>query len=145
MNKKGLEFKSSFFALMAVSMVIVATGIIVGGWSDFYGSGVDYDLGEFDRTEDVYGNATDQQTKLSPTSRNLIDNFEASTFRGVFGIITTIYTPFKIVFADGGMIDSVTERFGIPNYVRQGLVTFIIVAFTFALVAVIFRLSRRSA
>ena len=43
------------------------------------------------------------------------------------------------------MIDSITERYGIPDYIRQGLVAMFIFAILFAIIAIIFRLGRDSA
>lgn len=144
-DKRGLEFKSAFFAIIAFSMIIVATGVIIAEWSDSYNSGLSYDLGTYDRLDDVSTTSSDQQDKVNIKSTNTGENFEDTSIRGVFGILNNIYEPFRIVFGEGGMIDSITDRFGIPNYIRQGIVTLMIISITFTLVAIFFRLPRRSA
>lgn len=145
MNKKGLEFKLAFFALIAVSMSVIAIGVWVNTWNENYGSGLDYDLGEFNELDEVSGEAGTQQSGITIKSTNTGEEFEGTSIRGVFGILNNIYAPFRIVFGNNGMIDSVTERFGMPDYIRQGVVTMMIIAITFALVAIFFRLPRRSA
>lgn len=145
MNKKGLEFKLAFFAIIAMSMAIIAVGTWVNEWNADYNAGLDYDLSDFDRLDDVSDTASDQQDGVNIKSTTTGEEFEGTSIRGVFGILNNIYAPFRIVFGNNGMLDSVTERFGLPDYIRQGLVTFMIIAITFALVAIFFRLARRSA
>jgi len=145
MNKRGIEFKSAFFAIIAISMVVVAVGVIVEQWDTAYSSGLSSDLGDFNKLDDVSVTARSQQEGVISQTADPGADFEATTFRGVFGIINNIFDPFRIVFGDNGMLDSVTERFGMPDYVRQGIVTMMIIAITFTLVAIIFRLPRSSA
>ncbi len=145
MNKKGGFFKNAFFAILALGLVITAVGVIVDGWNNTYNSGLIYDLQEFDQTDSVSSTAKSQQEGVNIKSANSGIDFEGTSIRGVFAILNNIYAPFRIVFGDNGMIDSVTERFGIPNYLRQFLVTVMVIAITFALVAILFRLSRESA
>lgn len=145
MNKKGLEFKLAFFALIIVSMTIIAVGTWITEWSNEYDSNLSYDLNEYDTTSAVQNETKDQQGKVSITSTGTGEEFEGTSIRGVFGILNNIYAPFRMVFGDNGMIDSLTERFGLPDYIRQGLVSMMIIAITFALVAIFFRLPRRSA
>lgn len=145
MNKKGLEFKSAFFALAAVSVVIIALGVIVGQWNADYDSGLTYDLGNYNKLDSVSSEAGSQQGDVNVKSANTGEQFEDTSIRGVWGILNNIYSPFRVVFGDGGMLDSVTERFGMPDYVRQFLVTIMIISITFTLVAIFFRLNRGSA
>ncbi len=145
MNKKGLEFKLAFFAIIAVSMAVIAIGTWVNQWNDDYSSGLTYDLGDYDKLDDITGDIETQQGKVTVKSTNTGEEFEGTSIRGVFGILNNIFDPFRIVFGNNGMIDSVTERFGLPDYVRQGLVSMMIVSITFALVAIFFRLNRKSA
>lgn len=143
MNKKGLEFRAAFFSIIVVSMVIIATGIILNGWGLQYGSGVTYDLGEYNYMSNMSNEANSQQGKLNPDIATPDDNFESSTYRGVYRIIINIYAPFKIVFGNNGMIDSITKRFKLPDYVRWGITTMMVMAITFTLVAIIFRMTGR--
>jgi len=144
-DKRGLEFKSAFFAVIAFSMIIIAVGIWVNEWNTSYDSGLIYDLEDFDRLDSVSGEAETQQSGITVKSSVTGEEFEGTSIRGVFGVLNNIYAPFRIVFGNNGMLDSVTERFGLPDYVRQGVVTMMIIAITFSLVAIFFRLSRRSA
>jgi len=144
-DKRALEFKSAFFALIALGLIITAVGVIVSGWNGTYSSGLSYDLGEFDEADSVSSEAQSQQQGINVKSTNTGENFEGTSIRGVFGILNNIYKPFRIVFGDNGMLDSITERFGMPDYIRQGLVTMMIITITFTLVAILFRLARDSA
>jgi len=140
-----MELKSAFFAVVAVSMVIIAVGTIVTGWNNAYGSGLSSDLGDYDKLNDLSDDAGSQQGRINPQSGEASSDFETETFRGGYGIITNIFEPFRVVFGDNGMIDSVTERFGLPDYVRKGIVTMMIFAFISTIIAIVFRLSRSSA
>ena len=146
MNKKGLEFKLAFFALIALSMVVVATGMWISEWNTSYGSGLTNDLSNFNKLDDLSSEAQSQREAISIKSARSGDstNFEGTAIRGVFGMLNNIYESFRLVFGEGGMIDSVTDRFGIPDFIRQGVVTMMIMAITFALAAIFFRLPRRS-
>jgi len=144
-NKKALIFRNAFFAIIAVSLVITAVGVIISSWNTTYSSGLLYDLDEYNRMEDISAEAGQQQSDINVKSTNTGESFEGTSIRGVFGILNNIYAPFRIVFGDNGMLDSITERFGMPDYIRQALVTFMIMGITFALVAVLFRLSRVAA
>ena len=139
MNKKGLEFKSAFFAIVIMGLLIAAIGVIIGKWNVDYGSGLNYDLDEYNQMDKMSGEAQSQRGNISVRSTTDVTDFEGTSIKGVFGLLNNIYAPFRIVFGDGGMIDSVTERFGFPDYVRQVLVTLIIMSITFALMAIFFR------
>lgn len=146
MNKKGLEFKLAFFALIAVSMAVIAIGSWITQWNTDYSSGLTYDLGsDYNQLDKISDEIEDNQGRIAVKSTNTGEEFEGTSIRGVFGVLNNIFVPFRVVFGDNGMIDAVTERFGLPDYVRQGLVAMMIVSITFALVAIFFRLNRRSA
>ena len=144
-NKKALQFKSAFFAVIALGLVITAVGVIVSGWNNTYNAGLLYDLNEFNELDSMTSESQSQQTGVNIKSANSGIDFEGTSIRGVFGILNNIYAPFRVVFGDNGMLDSITERFGMPDYIRQSIVTMMIIAITFALVAIFFRLSRDSA
>ena len=144
-DKKALEFKSAFFAIIAVALIITSIGLWVNQWNTDYSSGLTYDLGEYDQLNEISGTAGTQQSDVAVKSTNTGESFEGTSIRGVYGILTNIYAPFRVVFGDNGMLDVVTERFGLPDYIRQGIVTMMIIAITFALVAILFRLGRSSA
>jgi len=138
MNKQG-GIKTAFFSIVAFSMLIIAIGVWVGDWNETYGSGLTYDLGDYNKLTDASDEAGSQQGDISVKSSTAGEDFEGTSIRGVFGLLNNIYSPFRVVFGEGGMIDSVTDRFGVPNYVRQGLITIMIFAITFALVKIFFR------
>jgi len=142
MNKKGLQFKSSLFAIVIVGLVVFAIGIWFGEWNTSYGSGVTYDLGEYNQISNISDTASEQQGSINIDSANTGESFEGTSIRGVFGVLNNIYKSFRIVY---NMIDSVTDRFGLPPIVSQVLVTLIIISITFALVVIIFRLGRTTA
>ena len=139
-NKKGLEFKLALFAIVAMSMMIIAIGIIVNDWNNKYDSGLTYDLGNLDKLDEMSSQAKVQKGNISSGSSSAVSgtDFEGTSIRASFGILNTIFTPLRVVFGDGGMLDSITERFGLPDYVRQGLVTIMVFAIVFALIMVFF-------
>jgi len=138
-NKKGLVFKDAFFAIIVVSLAIIAVGVWVSDWNTQYSSGLTYDLGEYSELDSMSAQASSQKGNVSVKSSFATADFEGTSIRGVFGVLNNIFTPFRVVFGDGGMIDSITERWGLPDYIRQGVVTMIIISITFALVAIFFR------
>ena len=139
MNKKGLVFRDAFFAIIIASMAFIAIGVWVEDWDEKYDSGLTYDLDEYDKLSEMSGTAKGQQGNISVEGSFDVADFEGTSIKGVFRILNNIYEPFRIVFGDDGMIDSITERWGLPDYVRQGLVTLMILAITFALIAILFR------
>ena len=142
MNKKGLVFQNAFFAIIIASLAIIAVGVWVNDWNTTYSSGLTYDLGDYDKLDSMSNEASSQQGNVSVKSSYATGSgtdFEGTSLRGVFGVLNNIFTPFRVVFGEGGMIDSVTDRWGLPDYIRQGFVTLIIIAITFALVAIFFR------
>lgn len=144
-DKRGLELKLAFFAVIAVGMIILSTQIILDEWETAYGEDIPYDLGEYNELDTMSQQAGQQQGNMSVTDPGSSTDFEGTTLRGVFGILNTIFTPFRVVFGNDGMVASITDRFGLPDWVRQGIVTMMVVALTMSLIAIFFRLPRRSA
>ena len=142
MNKKGLVFKDAFFAIIIASLAIIAVGVWVNDWNTQYSSGLTYDLAEYSELDSMSAQASSQKGNVSVKSSFAAGSgadFEGTSLRGVFGVLNNIFTPFRVVFGEGGMIDSVTERWGLPDYIRQGFIAMIMIAITFALVAIFFR------
>ena len=152
MNKKGLEFKSAFFAILAMSIFVIAMSIHLTQWDvndagAIYSSGItsDVDLEEYDKLDAMRSTSSSQRGGLSPEDYNPgSGDFEGSTFKAVFGILMNIFAPFEVVFGEGGMIDSVTDQIGLPDYVRWFIVAIMTFAIIFSLIAIIFRLPRGS-
>jgi len=145
MNKKGLEFKSGMFALVAIGMCVMAFTAIINEQADKYDTAAVSEVGGFNQLDDVSGTAEGYEGSLTPEDPESGEDAETGTFRGVYGIITGLFTAFDIVTGDGGMIDSVTTQLGLPVYIRQGIVTLMFIGIAFSLVAVIFRLTRGTA
>lgn len=141
-DKGGFNFSSAFYALLSISVITIALGIWVSDWSEDYGAGLNYDLTEYDALGDLSTEAQDQREGIVIKSSAQDDSFEGTSIRGVFGVLNNIYEPFRVLFGEGGMLDSLTDRFGLPNYIRQLFVTAIVMAITFSLVIVFFRLPR---
>ena len=143
MNKKGLVFKDALFALIFVSVAVIAIGSWIADWNLQYNAGLDYDLGTFNELDSVSNTAQSQKGNLSVKSAfdagQGATNFEGTSIRGAFGVLNNIFTPFRVVFGDGGMIDSLTERWGLPNYIGEGILTIMIISITWALIAIFFR------
>ena len=151
MNKKGVELKSAFFAMVAISMFIIASSVIIQEW-DENDAGVIYDSGlgsqidlqeDYDSLEEFSNEAEGQRTAVSPQDPDpTTADIEGRLLRSVFGIITNIFKPLNIAFS---MISSISERFGIPNYVIIGLTSIMFFGLIWTIVAIIFRLPFRSA
>ena len=139
-DKRGLQFKNAFFAVIAIGLIVTAIGVIIGEWNTQYNSGLSYDLDEYNKNSEMAGTAEGYENSLSPDSPDSGQTFESTSTFSSYGIIGNILQPFRIIFGDNGLIDSVTERFGIPDYVRYAIVTMMIFAFLFALIAIVFRL-----
>lgn len=140
-NKRGFQIKQGLFALLLMSMVVIAVGGIISDYNNFYGTTVDNDLGGLSVLDEVSGTADDYQGRLSPDGQTT-GNFEDETFRGAFGIIKTTFASFRILFGAGGLLDAVGSRFGIPLFIIQTLVTMIVISIATAIVAIVFRSSR---
>lgn len=134
-----MEFKSTLFAVLIVSLIIIATGIIIEQWSDPYSSGLNFDLGGVSKLEDISEVAGTQQGQINPQSGEASSDFETSTFKGSYGIITSIFSPFRVIFGEGGMLDAVATMFGVPGYILQTLITMIVIAITYTIIAIVFR------
>ena len=143
MDKRGVQLKSSFFAVIVVSMVIIAVGIIIGEWDTKYQSGLNYDLSEYEDLSTFSGEAQTQKGQITPQDADPgTGDFEGQTFRGAYGILGRIFLPFNSIF---NMLESIETRFGLPSYVMEGVLTLMFFSLIFGLVAIIFRLGRTTA
>lgn len=143
-DKRGLEFKKGLYALIVISIVIYGIGMWIGNWSDKYNSGITYDLGNYNQLDTLGDYAISTQGNLSAKSSfdtTSGGDFEGTSLRGAFSVINNIFTPFNVLFGEGGMIDSIEDRFHIPNYIIIGLVSMMVLAIIFAIIALFFRKS----
>ena len=140
-----MEIKSAFFAIIIVGMMVMASGIILSNWAVEYDSGISSDLeADFNKISDASDEAQSQKGSINPQSGEASSDFETETFRGGYGIITNIFAPLRIVYGEDGMIDSVVERIGLPNYIWNGWVAMIMFAIIATIIAIVFRRSRSS-
>lgn len=140
MNKRGLQISKAFYAVIVFSVVIIAVGVIVGGWGDKYDSGISYDLSEYDRLDEFSQEAQTQKDKITPSDDSPgTGDFEGKILSGGYGILGRVFLPFNSVF---NMFQSVEERFGLPSYVSEAMLTLIFIAFITAIIGIIFRLGR---
>lgn len=141
-DKRGLQFKAALFALVAVSLCIIGVGVWVNDWNTAYNSGLTYDLDDYENLDDLSGYAS--SSKGTVAVRSSFDttgsgDFEGTSLRGAFGIINNIFVPFAVVLGQGGLIDSIEERWGIPNYITIGLTTIMMLSIIFSIIALFFR------
>ena len=141
-NRKGLQFRNAFFALLVIGMVVTAFGVIINEWNTYYQAGLTYNLGSLDRSSEVSTTVEGYQTKVSPTSPEIGSDYQSNTLVASYGVITNLMTPFSVVFGDNGMLDAIASLVGLPDYIVKTIVTMMILAVVFALVAIIFRLWR---
>jgi len=139
-NNKGLVFKNAFYAIIVASVAIIALGLWIDEWNTDYGSGLTVDFDDFDKLDEISNEAIGQQGNISiKSSFTEGADFEGTSLRGVFAVLNDLYRPFRVMFGEGGMLDSLTDRWGMPDYIRQGLVTLMIMSITFAIIAIFFR------
>ena len=146
MNKKGLQLKNAFFAVIAVSMFIIAVGVVVGEWGkqDIYNSEITYDLSEdYNKLDTMADEANVQKGKVTPQDPDPgTGDFEGKMFSGGYGILGRMFTPFNAV---RNMFNSVEQKFDLPDYVGEGVMALMVFALIFSIIAIIFRLGRTSA
>jgi hypothetical protein len=143
-DKKGLQFKSALFALVTVSIAIIAVGFWIDDWNVKYDSGLTYDLGGYNKLDTMSDYASSSKGSLAVKSSSDTTgsgDFEGTSIRGAFSIINNLFTPFNVVFGAGGLIDSIQERWGIPNYIIIGLITLMIIAIIYSIIALFFKKS----
>lgn len=147
MNKKGLEMKSAFFALTVISIAIVAAvGIHLFEWNREYGAGLENEfpqLAEFNKLDELSLTAAGFKNQSSTSDPSPGTDSESNTFRAAYGIITNIFSQFSIIFGNKqnpGLLASLGDKFGLPNYLLEGLFILMTLAIVFWIIAVIFRL-----
>jgi len=140
-DKRGLVFKNAFFAILIASAAFVALGVWIDAWNTDYIAGLTVDFDDYDKLDEISGEAIGQEGNISiKSSFNEGTDFEGTSLRGVFSVLNDLYRPFRVIFGEGGMIDSLTDRWGMPDYIRQLLVAMMIFAITFAIIAIFFRI-----
>ena len=140
-----MELKSTLFAVIIISLMTISIGVIIANWNNEYGSGIISDLDkDLNKLGDVSNTASSQQGSLNPDSPEASSDYEAETYKGGYGIITSIYTPLRVVFGTGGMFQAIGHRFGLPTWLISALVSMFIISITFAIVAIIFRAGKEA-
>ena len=130
-NKKGLVLKNLFFAVIVVSVFIIATGEIIGTWSVQYDSGLTYDLREYDTLDSFNDEAQIQKEKITPEDTDPgTGDFEGTLFRGGYGILGRVFLPFTGIW---NMMESVETRFSLPWYVSESILTMAFFALIFSI------------
>ncbi len=143
MNKKGLQLKNMVFAVVVTSIIVIAVGVVAGEWADRYNSGITYDLEEFEDLDRFSKEAQSQKEKITPQDPDPgTGDFEGRLFRGGYGILGNIFSPFRSVF---NMFEALENRFGLPSYVGEGILTLVFFSIITMIIAIIFRLGRTQA
>jgi len=136
-DKRGVQMKNALFAVVVVSIVILATGVIMGEWNGAYNSGITYDLEDLQDVEGMADTSYDYSQRISPTDDDTgKGDFEGKMFRGGYGILGTIFSPFTPTI---NIIKSVGARFGIPTYLIKGIISLVLISLTIMVIAIIFR------
>jgi len=120
-------------------MIIVSAGIIVNQQGAAYSSETISDLDEFNKMNDVSREAQVQQGSINPQSGEASSDAETETYRGAYGIVTNIWGVLRGVYGSEGIIQNAGKRWGIPDYVLNGLVTMFSIAIALGIVAIVFR------
>ncbi len=136
-----MEFKRALFALIIMGMVIASVGVWVGDWNDKYDSGLAYDLDEYNKLDEMSSYALASEGSIAP--KGSVDtgsgDFEGVSLRGAFAIINNIFAPFSVVFGEGGLLDSISDRWGIPSYIMTGFISMMMLTIIFSIIALFFR------
>lgn len=126
-------------------MIIIAAGVIITEQATRYESTAVSNLGELNRIDTISEKAESWTGNINPQSGEASSDYESETYRGGYGIITSIFSPLRVVFGEDGIVHSIAGRYGIPDYVTKSIVTMFSIAIIFGIVAIIFRLGRTSA
>lgn len=143
LNKRGFGITSTFYAIIVAGVFLVALGYIFASGNAFYGSNVPYDLDAFNRNNNVSQTIQDYESRLSPDNANPGTDFEATTFTGAFGIISTLFAAFGVAFGSNGMINMAAQYFNAPPFITQAILAMALVGVVMGIVAIVFRLGRR--
>ncbi len=144
-DKKGLMLKNLFFAIVFISMSILAIQAWTSDWSTKYNSGINSELEKYEKMDYMTDQANRMSGNMSGQDPGTSGDFEGTILRSVFGIINNIFKPIEIVFGKNGWINSVATELGLPSYVSQGIITLIIFSLIFSIIAILFKLTRSSA
>ena len=139
MNKKGLQFRNAFFAIIILGVVVTSIGIIIANWNSYYNSGINWDLGSFDQSSAVYsqtGTYINSTTSKDPT---VGEDYQSNIYKAAYGIITNLVSPFAMVFGQNGMLYSISTMFGVPSYIIAAIISMMIIALVFAFISIIFK------
>lgn len=136
-NKNGLVFKNALFALVAISMAIIAIGIWIDDWNTQYNSGLTYDLGNYSKLDEMSTYASSSQGNLSTKTSLDTGDFEGTTLKGVYAILNNFFTPFDVVFGNGGLLYSIQDRWKIPSYITITIITLFTMAIILAIIAIL--------
>jgi hypothetical protein len=142
MNKKGATLKMSFFAVIAVSMMVISIGILMSEYSQRSGVSSDSSFQDLNKLDQISSNVESQVGSITPNDPDPGTDAEANTFKAVFGVLTNIFQPFEIVFGEDGMLDYLRVKYDIPSWVIKGVVSMMVVSLVMTLIAIIFRLGK---
>ena len=96
MNKKGIRFKFGMFAIIAISVMVLAFGTIIDEQADKYGTAAVSEITDFDKLDEVSSTARGYEGSLTPEDPEPGEDAETGTFRGVYGIIALAPDPHSI-------------------------------------------------
>lgn len=141
-DKKGLQFRNAFFAIIILGVIVVAMGNIIAEWSYFYDSGITWNLGGFDQSSGVYDTVGIYLNSTNPDSPEIGSDYQSNIYQAAYGIITNLISPFAMVFGENGMLYSIATLFHIPNYIIIAIVSMMLIALIFAFISIIFKDSK---
>lgn len=139
MNKKGLQFRNAFFAIIILGLVVTSLGIIVSGWSSYYQSGITWNFQEYDKSSEISETVGGYQGVISPKSPETGMDYESNILQSVYGVVNNLMFPFSFVFGESGLIHSAASLFGIPNYIILAIISMMVISIIFAIVAIMFK------
>ncbi len=138
-DRKGMSFKYTLFSIMVMGLMVYAVTATLSNWNGAYNSNIVPDIDSYDMGVNISDETISYEERISPQSAGSGDDTETRTYRGVFGIITTIFKPLALLTGTGGLIDQIGLRFGINGYYITFFITLITLAAAYELVKIIFR------
>lgn len=140
-----MNIKAVFFGAVIFGFLLIASAYWYNGWNEIYNVGSKADISGLSQEENLETISTEHQRQINPASGEASSDFETETFRGGYGIISSLHNTFSFITGEEGIIHTLTVRYGIPSYIITTILALFSFAITMTIIAIIFRLGRSTA
>ena len=140
---RSLEFSSVLFSVMVIGVVVFAIGTWISSFNTMYNKNIAYDLNKLNKLEDM--NSYSQQYVQGLTVKDSVsgEDFRGVVMKGAFGILNTIFLPFDLIIGRKGLVATISDKFGIPEYIEYAFFTMLLMAIIFSLIRIFFKTGHR--